>query len=103
MGRCGRKTKAAMKVQLLLRRRLVGRAEINHMLRTAALGERAGIFDVGVPGRRKLPVKIQTGLDRQISPRSLGWPHKGEHAGSRPVLCQRTRPGQLDGRIITMT
>jgi len=92
-----------MKVQLLMQRRLVYRAEIDHILRTAALGKSTGIFDVRVPGRRKLPVKIHTGLARQISLRSLGWPHKREHSGSRPVLCQRTRPGQLDGRIIAMT
>ena len=72
IGRGGRKTKAAMKVQLLMRRRLVCRAEINHMLRTTALGESAGIFDIGVPGRRKLSVKIQTGLAGQISPPLLG-------------------------------
>src|SRR5260370_5727687 len=78
-------------------------AETDHVLRTATLGKSAGIFDVSVPGRRKLPVKIHTGLVRQISPRCLGWPHKGEHSSRRPVLRQRTRPGQLDGRIIAMT
>ena len=103
IGRCGRKTKAAMKVQLLMRRRLVCRAEINLMLRTTALGESAGIFDIGVPGRRKLPIKVQAGLARQIPPPSFGWPHKGEHSSSSPALCQQTRPRQLDGRIITMT
>ena len=92
-----------MKVQLLIGRRFVYRAEIDHILRTAALGKSAGIFDVRVPGRRKLPVKIHTGLARQISLRSLSWPHKREHSGSRPALGQRTRPGQLDGRIIAMT
>jgi len=35
----GGKTEAAMKVQLLMRRRLVCRAEIDHVLRTAALGK----------------------------------------------------------------
>jgi hypothetical protein len=103
IGRCGRKTKAAMKVELLMRRRLVCRAEIDHVLGTAALGKGAGIFDVGVPGRRKLSVKIRTGLARQISPGSVRWPHQGEHSGSRPVFYQSTRPGQLDGRIIAMT
>lgn len=58
-----------MKVELLMRGRLVCRAEIDHMLRTAALGKGSGIFDVGVPGRRKLPVKIYACLARQISPR----------------------------------
>ena len=86
-----------------MRRWLVCRAEIDHVLRTAALGKTARIFNVGVPRRRKLSVKIHTRLASQISSRSLGQPHEREHSCSRPVLCQRTGPGQLDGRIIAMT
>lgn len=58
----GRKPEAAMKIELLMRRKLVCRAEVDCVLRAAALGERPGIFNVGVPRRRKLPVKIHTGL-----------------------------------------
>jgi hypothetical protein len=57
--RCrSRQTEVAMKIELLMQRNLVCRAEIGHVLRTAALGKRSGIFDVGVPALRKLPVKI---------------------------------------------
>ena len=97
------KTEAAMKVELLMRRRLVCRAKVDHVLRTAALGKSAGVFDVSVSGRRKLPVEIDASLAGQIPPRSLGWPHKGEHSSGRPGLGQRSGPGQLDAGIITMT
>jgi hypothetical protein len=86
-----------------MRRNLIPRAEVDHVLRTAALGKGAGVFDPGIPGLRKLPVKIYARLARQISPWSLGGPHNGEHSIDCPVFCQRTRPGQLDGRIIAMT
>ena len=74
---CGRKTEVAMKVELLMWRRLIGHAEIDYMLGAAVLGKRAGIFDIGVPGLSELPVKVQTGLARQVSPPRLGWPHRG--------------------------
>src|SRR5208282_2854218 len=74
-GRCCRQTEVAMKIELLMRRNLVCRAEIDHVLRTAPLGKGAGIFDVGVPGLHQLPVKIYARLARQISPWSLAWPH----------------------------
>ena len=85
-GDCGRETEVAMKIQLLMRRRFVGRAEVDDVLRTAALGKGAGVFDVGVPGRRELTVKVHAGLAGQISPRSLGRPHEGEHSCDGPVL-----------------
>lgn len=58
-----------MKIELLMRRDLVCRAEIDHILRTAALGKGTRIFAVSVPELRKLPVKIHARLARQISPR----------------------------------
>ena len=82
-----RQTEVAMKIELLMRRNLVCRAEINHVLRTTALGKGAGIFDVGVPTLHELPVKIYARLARQISVWSLGWPHNGEHSRNCPVLC----------------
>src|SRR5271155_5378855 len=85
-----------------MRRKLIGRAEIDHMLRSAALRKRAGVLHVSVPGLRKLPVKIHAGLAGQVSPCSLRWPHQGEHAGSGPVFLERMRPGKLDRRIIAM-
>jgi hypothetical protein len=51
-----------MKIELLMRRNLVRCAEIDHVLRTAALGKGPGILDVCVPGLRKLPVKKHTRL-----------------------------------------
>jgi len=45
-----------MKIELLMWRNLVRRAEIDHILRTdAALGKGAGKFDVSIPGLRKFP------------------------------------------------
>jgi hypothetical protein len=88
IGCCCRQTEVAMKIDLLMRRDLVCRTEIDHVLRTAALGKGTGIFDVSVPELRKLPVKIHARLARQISPWSLGWPHNREHSSNCPVLCQ---------------
>ena len=51
-----------------MRRDLLCRAEIDHVLRTAAFGKGTGIFDVSVPELRKLPVKIHARLASQISP-----------------------------------
>jgi hypothetical protein len=92
-----------MKIQLLMRCGFVYCAEIDDVLGTAALGKGAGVFDVGVPGRRNLPVKIHAGLAGQISACCLGCPHEREHSCNRPVLCQRMRPGKLDGWIVAMT
>ena len=56
-----------MKIELLVRRRFVGRAEVDDVLRTAALRKGAGVFDVGVPGRRELTIKVDTCLAGQIA------------------------------------
>src|SRR5580698_9963952 len=48
------KAEATVKVELLARRYLVGGAEVDLMLRAATLGERTGIFDIGVPGLSQL-------------------------------------------------
>jgi hypothetical protein len=58
IGYCCRQTEIAIKIELLMRRNLVCYAEIDHVLRTTALGKGAGMLDVCVPGPRKLPVKI---------------------------------------------
>src|SRR5271168_2533406 len=66
------KTEVAMKVQLLVRRNLVGRAEIDDVLRSSALRKAAGIFDVSVPWGRELPIEVHAGLPGQVSLRAPG-------------------------------
>ncbi len=58
IGGHARNSEAPMKIKLLMQRELVGRAEIDHVLRSAALGKSAGIFDVGVPRLGELAVEI---------------------------------------------
>src|SRR5271170_1328257 len=66
------KTEVAMKIQLLVRRNLVGRAEIDDVLRSSALRKCAGVFDIGVPRRSKLPIEVHAGLPGQVSLRAPG-------------------------------
>lgn len=75
-----------MKIELLMWGWFVGGAEIDDVLRAAALGEGAGVFDPGVPRGGKLAVEVDAGLAGEISARSFGWPHQGEHACDGPVF-----------------
>jgi len=64
----GRKTEAAMKIELLMRRGFVGDAEIDQVLWTAAFRKSTGVFDIRIDGLCNLPVEVYAGLPRHISP-----------------------------------
>src|ERR1700760_2292716 len=67
VGGGGRESEGAVKVELLMGRRLVWGAEADDVLGTAALGKGAGVFDVGVPESQDLAVEVDTGLAGEIS------------------------------------
>ncbi len=67
-GRGGRQAEPAMKVQLLMRRKLVGRPEIDEMRGAAALGKVAGVFNVRVPGAGELAVEVGACLAGEVVP-----------------------------------
>ena len=71
---CGRKTEAAMKVQLLMQRGFVRHSEIDQVLWTSTFRKSAGAFDVRVHCLRKLPVEVHTRLPRHIAPPCLRRP-----------------------------
>ena len=70
IGNSRRKAETKVTIELLMRRNLVRRTEIDLMLWTAALWECAGVFDVGIPRLRQLPVEVHAGLPGEITP----WP-----------------------------
>jgi len=67
VGGCGSESEGAVKVELLVGCWLVCGAEVDDVLRAAALGKGAGVFDVGVPGRENLAVEVDAGLAGEIS------------------------------------
>lgn len=67
VGSRGRKTRAAMKIDLLMRRELVSRPKMQDMHRTAALWEISHVFYKRIPGTRQLPVEKKGGLSGRVS------------------------------------
>jgi hypothetical protein len=107
VGRCRRKPKASVKIELLVRRYFVRSAEIDDVLRPSTLRKGAGVFNPGIPRRSQLPVEIDAALPGSVSLqapvcRSLRRPRDREHSRHRPVLRQSPRPRQLHHWIVAM-
>src|ERR1700747_3327850 len=83
---CGRESEDRVKIKLLVWRKLVCHACVDDVLRASALGERARIFDVGIPGWGELAIEVHAGLSGPIAPARLRGPRYREHACDGPVL-----------------
>lgn len=102
VGHRSRKTETAMKIELLMRRKLVCGAEVNCVLRAAALGKSAGVFHVSVPWRCELPIQNTRWIGRSncAAPPLLATSRRTAPQPSSSCLAIATR--QLQGRIIAM-
>ena len=92
-----------VKIDLVMRRELVGGAEMQNLAGAASLREIAGVFDEGVPGFSELAVEEEGRLAREVVLTGESGPVEGHLAASRPILGERAGPWELETRVKTMT
>jgi len=86
----------------VVRRELVGSAEVQNLAGTTALRKIAGIFYEGVPRFGELTVEIEGGLSGEVVRASECGPVESDLATERPIRREPARPGQLNGGVVAV-
>lgn len=99
----GRQAYPDMQIELLSGRWFPGGTDVHKMPGPSPFRKVARIFGKCIPALPELPVHQECGPARHVATTFLCRPIHCEHACSRPVGRQRSRPGHLHGGIIAMT
>ena len=91
-----------VEIDLVVRRELVGSAEVQNLAGTTALRKIAGIFYEGIPGFGELTVEVKGGLAGEVVRSSECGPVESDLATERPMRRERERPRQLKGGVVVV-
>ncbi len=89
---CRRKTKADMKIELLVGCDLKRRPEVQQVLRSSAFGKLPPILDEGIPSTDDLSIYEKARLTGKIAGLALGWPEQRKHTLGGPIFGDGMRP-----------